>query len=217
MSSIEHDSAREYWEARYAAAERAWSGNPNPVLVQEATHLRPGRALDIGSGEGADALWLAQHGWLVTGVDIAANALAKACAHTESADSEAAARIDWQQRDLTRWQPEAGSYDLVSSQFLHLPEPNRSEVFASLAAAVAPGGTLLIVGHDVSDVGPDSPHRGRLARLMFGVQDVLAAIGDQELHIEFAESRKRHGEVPAGSEFLHDVVVKASRAPSADV
>src|ERR1700712_2364692 len=145
----ENPFGHEYWENRYAEPGLTWSGSPNPVLVAEARALTPGRALDIGSGEGGDAQWLASMGWSVTGVDIAANALAKARARVEDADPLAATRIVWEQHDITDWVPELDAFDLVSSQFMHLPEPQRSSLFRSLAAAIAPGGTLLIVGHDV--------------------------------------------------------------------
>ena len=110
------------------------------MLVTEATGLTPGRAIDIGSGEGADAFWLAQQGWQVTGVDIATNALDTARAHAESFDPVAAARIDWQQHGVTTWAPEPRSFDLVSVQFMHLSRPIIATMFRSLAAAVAPGG-----------------------------------------------------------------------------
>lgn len=214
MDASEHSFGREYWEERYAASGLAWSGNPNPVLVTEVTPLPPGRALDIGSGEGADAIWLAQHGWQVTGVDIATSALTKAKARAEALDPIAAGRIDWQQHDLTEWSPPSQFYNLVSAQFMHLPEPTRTTLFRSLAAAVAPRGTLIIVGHDASDVGPDSPHKGHLAELMFSVEDVLAAIAPEGLRIDVAESRARKTAPTQGSEFHHDVVVMASRAKS---
>ncbi|WP_427018056.1 class I SAM-dependent methyltransferase [Pseudarthrobacter sp. P1] len=212
MGADEQLFDRTYWEDRYAAPGLAWSGDPNPVLVVEATGLAPGRALDIGSGEGADALWLAARGWLVTGVDIAVNALEKARARAESVDQAAADRIEWKQRDLTVWAPEPLSYDLVSAQFMHLPEPARTTLFRALAAAVAPGGTLLIVGHDVSDLDAGG-HRAHLAELMFDVGDVLAAIDGESLRIEVAESRAREaaGEDPAKAT-MRDVVVRATRA-----
>ncbi len=212
MGTNEHSFNREYWEERYGASGLAWSGNPNPVLVTEVTPLTPGRALDIGSGEGADAFWLAQHGWHVTAVDIAVNALDKARAHAESVDSVAAARIEWQQNDVAEWSPEPQSFDLVSSQFMHLPEPTISTLFRSLAAAVAPGGTLLIVGHDASDHDENSHHRGHLKEVMFTVEDVLTAIKDEELQVEVAESRARKVTMPQQGEFVHDIVVLATRA-----
>jgi len=210
MSTQEQPFGRDYWEDRYAGPELTWSGNPNPVLVSEATPLTPARALDIGSGEGGDAIWLAMQGWQVTSVDIAENALDKARRHAESIDQPAAARIQWLQRDLTIWSPPQESYELVSSQFMHLPEPHRTQLFRWLAAAVAPGGTLLIVGHDLEVNGAGPAHH---RELMFDVDDVLSAIQDQALVIEVAESRSRpadghhHGDTE-----LHDVVVKATRA-----
>lgn len=216
MGTDERSFDRDYWEERYAAPGHTWSGDPNPVLVTEVTPLRPARALDIGSGEGADALWLARQGWRVTAVDIAATALEKARARAESVDPDAAARIDWQQHDITAWSPEPQTYDLVSCQFMHLPQPHITALFCALAAAVAPGGALLIVGHDVNDVGENSRHRGHLAELMFSADEVLAAITDEGLQINVAESRQRQKAETPVSEFIHDVVVLASRAAESD-
>ncbi len=210
MGAEEHPFDRSYWEDRYAAPGFTWSGGPNPVLVTEATPLVPGRALDVGSGEGGDALWLAVRGWRVTGVDISANALRKARARSESVDPTAAARIQWQQHDVTVWSPEPESYDLVSSQFMHLPEQARTTLFRSLAAAVAPGGTLLIVGHDLSELDTGA-HETHLRELMFSVEDVLAAIDGQRLRIETAESRVRQTDaVHGGDTAARDVVVRAT-------
>ena len=201
---------RPYWEDRYSSPGFTWSGNPNAVLVAEVTPLAPGRALDVGSGEGGDALWLASRGWQVTGVDIATAALDKARAHAESVNPAAAARIRWEQHDITDWSPEPQSFDLVSAQFMQLAEPARSVLFRTLAAAVAPGGTLLIVGHDAVGVEFDEP-RAHMRDLMFTAEDVVAAIAD-ELTVETAESRARqldgaheHGPMP------NDVVVRATR------
>ncbi|WP_341952089.1 class I SAM-dependent methyltransferase [Salinibacterium sp. TMP30] len=211
MGNDENRADREFWEDRYAAKSLSWSGNPNPVLVTEATGLTPGRALDIGCGEGADALWLAQQGWQVTGVDIATNALDKARAHAECVDPAAAARIDWQQHDVTMWAPEPRSFDLVSVQFMHLSKPIIATLFRSLAAAVAPRGTLLIVGHDASDTDEGSHNRAHLAELMYSADDVLDVIKDEMLRIEIAEPRSRHVTSAEGVEIVHDVVVKVSR------
>ncbi len=202
---------QEYWEERYAGEALTWSGAPNAVLVTEAAKLMPGLALDIGSGEGADSLWLALKGWRVTAVDFAATALEKARVRAEASNPDAATRVDWQQHDITQWSPPPQSYGLVSAQFMHLPEPARSMLFRRLAAAVAPGGTLLIVGHDASDFENHSGHRGHLVEKMFTVDDVLAAIAGGGLRVDVAESRARLTPVAGGHDFHHDVVVLATR------
>ncbi|MDT0343531.1 SAM-dependent methyltransferase [Streptomyces litchfieldiae] len=135
----------ERWDARYAESDRIWSGNPNVVLVREVKELTPGRALDLGCGEGADAVWLARQGWRVTAVDISRVALDRAAGH--AAEAGVADRVDWQRRDLGESFPE-GEFDLVSAQFLHTwGDMPRERILRNAAAAVAPGGVLLIVSH----------------------------------------------------------------------
>ncbi len=213
MTPASNSFDRPYWEDRYGAPGFTWSGNPNPVLVTEVTSMNPGRALDVGSGEGGDALWLAQQGWNVTGVDIATNALDKARERAESVDAAAASRITWEQRDLLAWSPEPGSFDLVSAQFMHLAEPGRSTLFRALAAAVAPGGTLLVVGHDPSGMELDE-HQADLHDRMFTADDVVAAI-EGSLRIDVAESRLREAdEAHTHAGMVRDVVVRATRPGS---
>ncbi|MBA2553635.1 MAG: FAD-dependent oxidoreductase [Geodermatophilaceae bacterium] len=139
-----------FWNDFYERRDRVWSGNPNAVLVREVAELTPGKALDLGCAEGADAIWLAQRGWQVTGVDIAQIALERAAEHAAAAG--VTDRIDWQRHDLGLSFP-AGNFDLVSAHFLHsyLDLP-RDEILRAAAAAVAPGGVLLVVGH----AGPPS-------------------------------------------------------------
>ena len=131
-----------YWDERYGTAERLWSGAPNTQLVAEAADLQPGTALDAGCGEGGDAHWLAARGWRVTALDVSTLALRRGAAH---APPDVAERIRWQQADFRTWEPGGEAFDLVSAQFLHFPSALRKRVYAHLAAAVAPGGTLLIV------------------------------------------------------------------------
>jgi len=135
--------AEQAWEERYGERERVWSGRVNARLAEVADALTPGRALDLGCGEGADAVWLAERGWHVTAVDISQTAL-------ERAASEANARnvaVDFQRHDLTETFP-AGVFDLVSAQFLHSRVPmDRAKLLRRAADAVAPGGILLIVDH----------------------------------------------------------------------
>ncbi|TYB41386.1 SAM-dependent methyltransferase [Actinomadura chibensis] len=142
----EPTNGQEFWDSRYAEHEHMWSGEPNAVLVEETADLDPGTALDLGCGEGADAIWLARRGWRVTATDISAVALERAARHAEHAG--VADRVDLQRRDLAESFPE-GSFDLVSAHFLHSPHEGmpREEILRAAAAAVAPGGTLLIVGH----------------------------------------------------------------------
>jgi len=138
-----------FWELRYiergGEKGQMWSGRANAALEREAAELRPGTALDLGSGEGGDALWLAHGGWQVTAVDISTTALARGKTRAEAAG--VADRIRWVQADLATWRPEA-SFDLVSALFLQSPvELPREQILRRAAAAVAPGGQLLIVGH----------------------------------------------------------------------
>ena len=138
--------AERFWEDHYGRHERVWSGRANPVLVDVVGGLRPGMALDLGCGEGGDAIWLAHQGWRVTAVDVSATALERAAAEATAAG--VAERIDLQRHDLALTFP-SGEFDLVSAQYLHSPvEFPRERVLKTAARAVAPGGLLLIVGHD---------------------------------------------------------------------
>ena len=144
--------AKRFWEDHYRRRARVWSGRPNPVLIDVAGSLRPGTALDLGCGEGGDAIWLALQGWRVTAIDVSATALDRAAA--DAATAGVAGRIDFRQRDLALAFP-PGAFDLVSAQYLHSPiEFPRARVLQEAASAVTPGGLLLIVDH--ASVGPGS-------------------------------------------------------------
>jgi 2-polyprenyl-3-methyl-5-hydroxy-6-metoxy-1,4-benzoquinol methylase len=143
---------QEFWDDRYRSAERLWSGQPNAQLVAQAAGLAAGEALDAGCGEGADAIWLASRGWAVTALDVSAVALERAAAHAAARGDEIAGRIAWRREDLLAWDPGRQRFDLVSAQFMHLPSPERESVHGRLAAAVRPGGTLLIVAHHPDDL-----------------------------------------------------------------
>jgi SAM-dependent methyltransferase len=134
----------EFWDDRYGSSDRMWSGLPNVQLVAQASDLPPGAALDVGCGEGADAIWLAARGWHVTAVDISTVALDRGA---RQAAAQGIGGITWQQQDLLTWDPGPARYDLVSAQFFYLPRPAFEQMRARLAAAVRPGGTLLLVGH----------------------------------------------------------------------
>jgi SAM-dependent methyltransferase len=148
------ETAEQHWDGLYRQHGQRWSGNPNAALVTEVTAMVPGRALDLGCGEGGDAVWLAAQGWLVLGVDISQLALDRAAVHAASAG--VADRISWARHDLAHSFPD-GSFDLVSAQFLHSAvDMPREAILRRAATAVAPGGVLLVVGH--ADVPPWGRH-----------------------------------------------------------
>jgi len=199
------------WEERYRSRPTIWSGNPNPQLVAEAAELTPGRALDVGSGEGADAVWLAARGWQVTAVDISTTALERGAAHAAAAGDGIAERITWTQADLRETPPESGRYDLVSAQFMHLPPPQRRELYARLAAALAPDGTLLIVGHHPADLRT-SAHRMHFPEMMFTAEELAADLDADQWQIVAAEARPRAAVDPDGRDItIHDAVLVARR------
>lgn len=140
-------TAQEQWDELYLEAHQRWSGDPNRLLVENVDGLTPGTALELGCGEGADAVWLARQGWQVTGVDVSPVALRRAARH--AADAGMQERITWAAHDLTETFP-SGSFDLVCAQYLHSRHEQPAErepILRAAAAAVAPGGCLLIIGH----------------------------------------------------------------------
>ncbi|MEV0155764.1 FAD-dependent oxidoreductase [Micromonospora sp. NPDC050686] len=164
---------RDSWEERYRSRPHVWSGRPNPQLVAEAADLTPGRALDVGCGEGADAVWLAGRGWQVTAVDLAEVAVRRAAAH--AAEAGVADRTTFRQADLRHDPLPGAGYDLVTAQYVHLPAEQQRQLWARLADAVAPGGTLLIVGHHPADLRT-TVRRPHLPELMFTAAQVAGIL-----------------------------------------
>jgi 2-polyprenyl-3-methyl-5-hydroxy-6-metoxy-1,4-benzoquinol methylase len=196
------------WDERYRANPEIWSGSPNAVLVTEATDLQPGTALEAGAGEGGDACWLAARGWEVTAADISSVAIERAAKRA----SERGLVISWLHADLAK-DMAPSTYDLVTAHFLHVPKAEQQPLFRHLAAAVAPGGTLLVVGHDLSDMArlprPDLVEYGWTA------DEVVAALGEGWT-IEAAEARPRQTANPDGNPdsdqvTSHDAVLRARR------
>jgi thioredoxin reductase/2-polyprenyl-3-methyl-5-hydroxy-6-metoxy-1,4-benzoquinol methylase len=197
------------WEERYRSKPAIWSGRPNPHLVAEAEGLAKGRALDVGSGEGADSVWLAQQGWEVTAVDISTVALGRAAGH--AADAGVADRITFSHADLRREAAAGSPYDLVSAQFMHLPPKARQELYARLAGAVAPGGTLLIVGHHPSDLAT-TVGRMHFPDMLFTAEEIAATLDAEQWEIVAADARPRPFTDAAGREItIHDAVLVARR------
>ena len=198
-----------FWDSRYGSQERIWSGEPNPQLVAEVASLPPGRALDAGSGEGADALWLADRGWRVTAVDVSPVALARAAARAAEHGDEVASRVAWEHVDVRTWSPQLAAYDLVSAQFLHPAPDVRPQVVRRLAAAVAPGGVLLYVGHDPSDIGVVPRAQPELKP---AASEIAQLLDPAVWVIEVAEARPRPGIHPDGRAVTHhDGLVRARR------
>jgi SAM-dependent methyltransferase len=182
------------WEEHYAARPQVWSGRVNAQLAAIAPNLAGGSALDLGCGEGGDAIWLAEHGWTVLAVDVSHTALARARA--AAADHGVAGRIHFDQHDLTTSFPE-GSFDLVSACFLHSTvEMDRSAILRRAAAAVALGGALLIVDHAAAPPWATKMHD----HVFPGPQAVVAGLdlGDAEWTARRVEALTRAATSPDG-------------------
>jgi SAM-dependent methyltransferase len=211
VADIDQMFSAAFWDERYSSSPAIWSGNPNPQLVREAADLNPGRALDAGCGEGADATWLAERGWQVTAVDVSTVALGRGAAHASELDSQLAARITWQQADLLSWRPPPLSYDLVSAQYMQLPAKQRVGLFGRLAAAVAPGGTLLLVGHSPADLNT-TVRRPPLPELFFTAAEAADALDPSVWTIIVCQARPRQVQDPDGNRVtVDDEVVVATR------
>lgn len=199
-----------FWDERYRAATRLWSGKPNPQLVAQASHLQGGTALDVGAGEGADAIWLAGQGFEVTAVDISQVALDRAQAHAQQAGEAVASAINWVRADLLQWQPEPAYYDLVSIHFLHLPSLQRDPLYLRLAGAVRPQGTLLIVGHHPWDLNT-TVKRPQDPDLLFTPEDLERLLGP-DWKVLVSEARPREAKDSEGNAVtVHDSVLVARR------
>jgi 2-polyprenyl-3-methyl-5-hydroxy-6-metoxy-1,4-benzoquinol methylase len=194
------------WDERYSGEEKIWSGKANPQLVAEVAGLTPGAALDVGCGEGGDVIWLARHGWRVTGADFSANGLSRAARHADEAG--VADRTDWWQVDARAFAAGGRSFDLVTSHFLHPPDAGMVEVTRRLADAVAPGGHLLVVGHAPSEVFTQLTAGQR--RAMFLAEDLLPGLpaGFEALVVEQRPRTMTREGVPVD---VHDSTLLARR------
>ncbi len=199
------------WDHRYRG-DPMWSGNPNGTLVAEVGGLVTGRALDVGAGEGADALWLAEQGWKVTASDISRRALDRVAAEAERRGLVVAClHADANARDPF----EPAAYDLVSAQYASIPRSPDGRGVRNLLAAVAPGGTLLVVSHDLEPMrAPIDPHTGSRPHdpdAYVRVEDVVAVLADSpEWEVVVHGKRPR----PPGAVSTHhvdDVVLRARR------
>ncbi len=199
---------RAEWNRRYDTAEMLWSPEPNRFLVTETEDMAPGRALDLGSGEGRNAVWLAERGWEVTAVDFSDVGLAKGRRLAQSRSVEVA----WVLADLLEYQPPARGYDLVIVLYLHLSATDRNRVHEAAARALRSGGTLLVVGHDRSNLahghgGPQDP------AILFTPEDVVDDLaGVPGMSIVRAERVTRTVSTDEGERTAIDALVRAVRS-----
>lgn len=205
---------RDSWEQRWTRVlrehpEAVADRPPNAYVTDELADLPPGRALDAGCGHGAESIWLATRGWRVTGVDFSATALGIATSTAASIGTDVAERIEWVESDLGTWAPAAGAYDLVVCLYVHV-DGSVTELVRRLGSGVAPGGTLLLVGHLPVDpaTGRPTPAAGQV---QVTVPEALEVLETPEWHVVLAEERLR---AAAGSGV--DAVVRATRSNVAD-
>lgn len=197
---------RALWDERHAARDPIESSDPDPTLVEVSAMLEPGRALDLGSGDGRNAIWLARRGWRVTAVDFSTVAIERA----RSRAAAVGADVEWRREDLLAWRPDPANYDLVVLVFIHMAIDERQRVYAGAAAAVAPGGSLLVIAHDRANLvegvgGPQDPD------VLFTPAEIVAALepGFEILRAQTARRGSDRGPVPI------DAVILARRRAAA--
>lgn len=194
------------WNERYRTSDLVWAERPNRWVEAEASGLPPGRALDLACGEGRNAVWLAARGWTVRAVDWSDVAIGKARELAERSGVE----VDWVVADLMSYVPEPEAYDLVLLSYLQVPADDRSVIWPRAAAAVAPGGTFLLVGHDRSNLehgwgGPSSP------AVLYTPDEVVAVLDG--FTVERAEVVRRPVDLDDGGvAYALDALVRARRA-----
>ena len=182
------------WDERYAGSGLLWTAEPNRFLVAEAGGLDPGRALDLACGEGRNAIWLAERGWRITGVDFSGVAIDKARQLAAARGVEG----EWLASDLRDYEPPARAFDLVLVFYLHVVAEVRRPILRAAAPAVDDGGTFLLVGHDSANLadGYGGPHD---PRVLYTAADVVADLDGCGLEVERAERVERPVETPEGA------------------
>ncbi len=195
------DSAQ--WDNRYSTSELIWTGQANQFVEKHLADLEPGTAIDLGAGEGRNAVWLATRGWTATAVDFSQVGLDKANQLAAEHGVEIATVCD----DATTWQPDA-PVDLVVLSYLQLPSEQQRVILEHAATWLTPGGTLLVIAHDRSNVdkgygGPPSPE------VCYTVGETVAAL--TALDITTAEVAERHVDTPDGTKIALDTLVIAKR------
>ena len=194
----------ETWNARYAASELVWSAGPNVFVEEICRDLAPGRAIDLAAGEGRNAIWLAERGWDATAVDYSDVAIDKA----RQLAARRGVTITTEVADLERYEPAPGAYDLVLVAYLQLPHDRLDAILRRAAAAVAPGGTFLLVCHDRENL--DRGHGGPQDPDVLTTPDQVVATLDT-LVVDRAEVAERRVPTDAGERVALDTLVVAHR------
>jgi SAM-dependent methyltransferase len=199
-------AVRAQWDGRYADRERLWSGQPNGALVAEVADLKPGRVLDVGCGEGADAIWLASSGWDVTALEVSGVALERAAGHAR----EAGVTIRWVHAELEQAPIAPASFDLVSAQYPALLRSPDATAERALLGAVAPGGVLLLVHHAGMDTQQLQDNGFDPADYVW--PSMIGALLDDDWEVEVDEQRPRIApDGGAGAHHAEDLVLRARR------
>jgi thioredoxin reductase len=213
LATARRPSANEAdWDHRYRG-DRMWSGNPNGSLVHEVTGMAPGRALDVGAGEGGDALWLGSEGWQVTASDISQRGLDQVAAEAERRGVTVAC-LHADANDLDPFGDD--TFDLVTAHYASIPRTPDRRAIGNMLAAVAPGGTLLVVGHDLAPMRRpvDTSTHSRMydADAYVTVDAVAATLAESPgWHVEVHELRSRPPGHASASHHVDDVVLRARR------
>ena len=196
--------ARE-WDRRWLDKGLHAHGEPSRLVLSVLERLRPGRALDLGCGSGRHAVWLAERGWRVTAVDFAPEALRQA----RERAAEVGSAVDWIEADLVDYEPPEGGFDLVLVAYLHVPSHERRAILARAEGAVVPGGTLLLVGHDLTNIGTGAPGPTSPS-VLYTPADIVPEL--PALDVERAEQVQRPVELEDGSTVeAVDALVLATR------
>ena len=198
------------WDARYRGAEQVWSGDANAALVAEVDGLSPGRALDVGCGEGADAIWLAGRGWQVTALDVSQVALQRARAAAQQAGID----VDWMHAGLLDARLAVRAFDLVSAQYPALLRTPVCDAERALLAAVAPQGHLLVVHHVLDDAAVARAKAHGFDPADYVSPGNVASVLDDRWSVQLDARRPRQISGGAGAHHADDVVLHAQRLPS---
>jgi SAM-dependent methyltransferase len=194
------------WDAKYGEKAVLWSGRPNGRLVAELANLTPGSALDVGCGEGADAIWLAQGGWTVTAVDISEVALSRARVVAD----QAGVTVEWIGGDALQMVLPTGSFDLLSMQYPALPKAAGEAAVHALLDTVRPGGLLLAVYHDLDDEHREQMKSRGVDPADYVLADDLRPLLADNFTIELDVVAPRIDPPPENSH-IGDIVLRARR------